>query len=119
MSDHAALTREEQEFAAEHCGLIDLHLKVNGLDPDKWWDVLVFGYLTAVRCWFRVPQVRRWAFPTIAKVKMRGAMGNQLRYENRAMRRGQTPIWTVWRPSRSMTCCPAAAVPRNRPFSRC
>ena len=89
MSDHAALTREEQEFAAEHCGLIDLHLKVNGLDPDKWWDVLVFGYLTAVRCWFRVPQVRRWAFPTIAKVKMRGAMGNQLRYENRAMRRGQ------------------------------
>lgn len=24
MSDHAALTREEQEFAAEHCGLIDL-----------------------------------------------------------------------------------------------
>lgn len=89
MTDHAALTREEQEFAAEHCGLIDLHLKVNGLDPDKWWDVLVFGYLTAVRCWFRVPQVRRWAFPTIAKVKMRGAMGNQLQYENRAMRRGQ------------------------------
>ena len=89
MDRDAALTREEQEFAAEHCGLIDLHLKVNGLDPDKWWDVLVFGYLTAVRCWFRVPQVRRWAFPTIAKVKMRGAMGNQLRYENRAMRRGQ------------------------------
>lgn len=89
MTDHAALTQEEQEFAAEHCGLIDLHLKVNGLDPDKWWDVLVFGYLTAVRCWFRVPQVRRWAFPTIAKVKMRGAMCNQLQYENRAMRRGQ------------------------------
>lgn len=49
----------------------------------------MFGYLTAVRCWFRVPQVRRWAFPTIAKVKMRGAMCNQLQYENRAMRRGQ------------------------------
>lgn len=89
MTDHAALTQEEQEFAAEHCRLIDLHLKVNGLDPDKWWDVLVFGYLTAVRCWFRVPQIRRWAFPTIAKVKMRGAMCNQLQYENRAMRRGQ------------------------------
>lgn len=89
MTDHAALTQEEQEFAAEHCGLIDLHLKVNGLDPDKWWDVLVFGYLTAVRCWFRVPQIRRWAFPTIAKVKMRGAMCNHLQYENRAMRRGQ------------------------------
>ena len=80
VTDHAALTQEEQEFAAEHCGLIDLHLKVNGLDPDKWWDVLVFGYLTAVRCWFRVPQIRRWAFPTIAKVKMRGAMCNQLQY---------------------------------------
>lgn len=92
MTDHAALTQEEQEFAAEHCGLIDLHLKVNGLDPDKWWDVLVFGYLTAVRCWFRVPQIRRWAFPTIAKVKMRGAMCNQLQYENRAMRRpGRKP----------------------------
>ena len=90
MSDRAnTLTKEEQEFAAEHCGLIDLHLKVNGLDPDKWWDVLVFGYLAAVRCWFRAPQVRRWAFPTIAKVKMRGAMLNQIRSENRAMRRGQ------------------------------
>lgn len=67
MTDHAALTQEEQEFAAEHCGLIDLHLKVNGLDPDKWWDVLVFGYLTAVRCWFRVPQVRRWPSPRLPR----------------------------------------------------
>lgn len=90
MSDQAnTLTKEEQEFAAEHCGLIDLHLRVNHLDHDQWWDVLVFGYLVAVRCWFRTPQVRKWAFPTIAKVKMRGAMLEQLRHENRAMRRGR------------------------------
>lgn len=89
MSDQAnALTREEQEFAAEQCGLIDLHLKVNRLDPDQWWDVLVFGYLAAVRCWFRTPQVRKWAFPTIAKVKMRSAMCDQLRYGNREKRQG-------------------------------
>lgn len=48
MSEQAnALTREEQEFAAEHCGLIDLHLKVNHLSSDQWWDVLVFGYCPA------------------------------------------------------------------------
>ena len=42
MSEQAnALTREEQEFAVEHCGLIDLHLKVNHLSSDQWWDVLV------------------------------------------------------------------------------
>lgn len=89
MSEQAnALTREEQEFAAEHCGLIDLHLKVNHLSSDRWWDVLVFGYLAAVRCWFRTPQVRKWAFPTIAKVKMRSAMCDQLTYENLQKRQG-------------------------------
>ncbi len=89
MSEQAnALTREEQEFAAEHYGLIDLHLKVNHLSSDQWWDVLVFGYLAAVRCWFRTPQVRKWAFPTIAKVKMRSAMCDQLTYENRQKRQG-------------------------------
>ena len=46
MSEQAnALTREEQEFAAEHCGLIDLHLKVNHLSSDQWWDVLVIDDL--------------------------------------------------------------------------
>lgn len=82
------LTKEEQDFAAEHHDLIMVHLAVNHLRFDDWYDVLVFGYLKAVRTWFRHPQVRDWAFATIAKVKMRSAMIEQLRYKNRAKRRG-------------------------------
>jgi DNA-directed RNA polymerase specialized sigma24 family protein len=86
--NNQALTKEEQDFAAEHHHLILTHLAVNHLRFDDWYDVLVFGYLKAVRVWFRCPHVRKWAFATIAKVKMRSAMIEQFRYENRAMRRG-------------------------------
>lgn len=82
------LTKEEQDFATEHHDLIMVHLAVNHLRFDDWYDVLVFGYLKAVRTWFHRPQVRKWAFATIAKVEMRSAMIKHLRDENRAKRRG-------------------------------
>lgn len=82
------LTKAEQDFAAEHHDLVMVHLAVNHLRFEDWYDVLVFGYLNAVRTWFHKPQVRKWAFATIAKVEMRSAMIRQLRFENRAKRRG-------------------------------
>lgn len=87
-TDSQTLTQEEQVFAEQNHGILLAYLRKCRLCRDDWYDVLVFGYLKAVRCWFRTQEVRKWPFSTIASVKMRAAIIGQYRYENRAMRKG-------------------------------
>lgn len=43
------LTKEQQEFAAEHHGLVYKFLNDNHLPEDEFYDVVIFPYLKAVR----------------------------------------------------------------------
>ncbi len=46
------LTKEQQEFAAEHHGLVYKFLNDNHLPEDEFYDVVIFPYLKAVRDYF-------------------------------------------------------------------
>lgn len=39
------LTKEQQDFAAEHHGLVYKFLNDNHLPEDEFYDVVIFGYL--------------------------------------------------------------------------
>ena len=46
------LTKEQQEFAAEHHGLVYKFLNDNHLPDDEFYDVVIFPYLKAVQDYF-------------------------------------------------------------------
>ena len=50
----APMTREEQDFAAEHLPLLYRFLRFHHLPEDDYFDVVVFGYLEAVQRNFRI-----------------------------------------------------------------
>lgn len=60
------LTAEEAEFAAEHHSTIYGYLHKAGLPEDDFYDIVVFGYLRAVRKYLAVPELRQYKFSTIA-----------------------------------------------------
>ena len=52
------LTKEQQEFAAEHHGLVYKFLNDNRLAEDEFYDVIIFGYLKAVQDFFLREQLQ-------------------------------------------------------------
>ena len=60
------LTEAESEFAAEHHSVIYGYLRKAGLPEDDFYDVVVFGYLRAVRKYLARPELRKYSFSTIA-----------------------------------------------------
>ena len=69
--DDRPLTTEEQDFVEENHNLIYYWLNRNKLGIDEWYDIVVFGYLDAVREWFCRPDLRdKWKFSTIANMCM-------------------------------------------------
>jgi len=65
------LTMEQQDFASEHHNLVYAFLRDKKLGRDDYYDVVVFGYLRAVRQYCSREDLRqRYAFSTIARRKM-------------------------------------------------
>ena len=60
------LTKEQQEFAAEHHGLVYKFLNDNHLSEDEFYDVVIFPYLTAVRDYCNSSSAQKYSFSTIA-----------------------------------------------------
>lgn len=70
--DDRPLTTEESAFAEENHNFVYHWLNRNKLGIDEWYDIVVFGYLDAVREWFHRPDLRsKWKFTTIANMCMR------------------------------------------------
>jgi len=60
------LTKEQQEFAAEHHGLVYRFLNDNHLPEDEFYDVVIFPYLKAVRDYCDNASAQEYSFSTIA-----------------------------------------------------
>lgn len=82
MSD-IPLTPEQRLFAAEHHGLVYSFLNDKHLSESEFYDVIIFGYIDAVRRYFIEPHLQQYSFGTIAWGGMQGALANY----NRTMRR--------------------------------
>lgn len=60
------LTREQREFATKWHNLIYTFLHEKGLPEEDYYDVVVFGFLRAVKRYFTEPDLLQYSFSTIA-----------------------------------------------------
>jgi len=80
------LTPEEQRYASENFALVDTYLKRKHLDENEFFDVVVFGYLRAVRQYLAKPELLKYRFSTIAFRKMNDCLYAYYRYLSRPRR---------------------------------
>lgn len=73
------LTEEQAAFAAEHEKLIGKYLKIRHLPTSEYYDVVMFGYLRAVRRYLTIPELRAHKFKTIAFKAMQSDLGSHFR----------------------------------------
>lgn len=78
MSD-IPLTPEQGTFAAENHGLVLKFLNENHLSEDEYYDIVIFGYLEAVKDYLTKTNLRRYSFTTIAWRYMSRSVYNQQR----------------------------------------
>jgi len=85
-----ALTPEQQRFATEHHTLVYTFLNDKKLREDDYYDIVVFGFLRAVRRYLEESHLQKYAFSTIAWSAMQTNLYNHHRCESRQKRKAQT-----------------------------
>ena len=78
-SHEIPLTPEQSDFAAEHEDLIGKYLGIRHLPKNEYYDVVVFGYLRAVRRYLTIPALQAYEFSTIAYKAMQCDLGTHFR----------------------------------------
>lgn len=89
MLKEVPLNSEERKFATEHHNLIYAFLNENRLPEDEYYDVIVFGYLRAVRRYFTEENLKSFSFTTIAWSCMRCDLMNHYKRQNRQKRNAE------------------------------
>jgi len=70
------LTVEQQKFAADNHGLVYSFLNSRRLCEDDFYDIVIFGFLRAVKRYSDEPKARQYAFSTIAWREMVQSLSN-------------------------------------------
>lgn len=83
------MTLEERKFAEQNHGLVIDYLRCKRLPMDDFYDVVVFGYLSAVQQYFRNPPAGV-AFKAMAFRAMKDSILRDGEYNARAKRAGVT-----------------------------
>lgn len=65
MTDEKPLTHAEKEFASDHHNLVYEFLHKHHLPIDEFYDIVIFGYLDAVRTYLSRADLQIYAFPTL------------------------------------------------------
>jgi len=79
------LTHEQQIFAENNHNIVDSFMRFKRLGQD-YYDIIVFGYLRAVRKYFERPELRQYRFITIAYAAMNTDLINHYRKRSRLKR---------------------------------
>lgn len=100
------LTKEQQDFAAEHHGLVYKFLNDNHLPEDEFYDVVIFGYLKAVQDYFSREMLRQYSFSTIAWKIMYRNLSNYYLSQTRCKRKQKSSasIWAYTRMASAGRC---------------
>lgn len=83
------LTKEQQDFAAEHHGLVYKFLNDNRLPEDEFYDVVIFPYLNAVRDYCSNKSAQEYSFSTIAIRQMNFRLYDYFRTQERRKRNAE------------------------------
>ena len=86
-----ALTPEQQRFAADNHGLVYAFLNEKRLPDDDFYDVVVFGYLKAVKTYLtNITLSQKYEFSTVSYKYMRSELCKHYEYQNCQKRKGFT-----------------------------
>lgn len=80
------LTPEQRIFAAEHHDLVYRYLRENHLPEDDYYDVVIFGYLKAVRDYLSRDELQNYSFTTVGWIAMSRSLS---RHYKKILRRKQ------------------------------
>ena len=83
------MTQEEREFAEQRHDLVIDFLRYRHLPMDDFYDIVIFGYLSAVQQYFRNPPAGV-AFEAMAVRAMKDSVLREGEYHSCAKRRGVT-----------------------------
>ena len=83
------MTKEEREFAEQHHDMVIDYLRYKRLPMDDFYDIVIFGYLSAVQQYFRNPPADV-KFKAMAFRAMKDAILRDGEYNARAKRYGYT-----------------------------
>lgn len=83
------LTKEQQDFAAEHHGLVYKFLNDNHLPENEFYDVVIFPYLKAVKDYFSDESAQHYSFAAIAMHRMRLCIYDYFRSQARRKRNAE------------------------------
>jgi RNA polymerase sigma-70 factor (ECF subfamily) len=83
------MTQEEREFAEQNHDLVIDYLRRKRLPMDDYYDIVIFGYLSAVQQYFRDPPVGV-EFKAMAFRAMKDSILRDREYNSRAKRYGYT-----------------------------
>lgn len=86
------LTEEEQDFAIKNHDNIYKFLNSQRLDIETYYDVVVFGYLKAVRDYCRKQSARKYTFSACATRSMNDCLFKFWRAESAQMRKPDAPV---------------------------
>jgi len=79
MKKTTKLTDTQRDFAAENHDLVYQFLRARRLPEDEYYDIVVFGYLRAVKIYDQQPELRQHTFKTIAFKRMFAVLWNHYR----------------------------------------
>ena len=83
------MTQEEREFAEQHHNMVIDYLRCKHLPMDDFYDIVIFGYLSAVQQCFRNPPANV-EFKAMAFRAMKDSVLRESEYHARAKRCGIT-----------------------------
>ena len=82
------LTAEEKAFSADmgNYNQFFKYMKINKLDQEEWYDILILHYLRAVKKYLNIPHLQQYEFSTILFRTLDNARINYFRDMNREKR---------------------------------
>ena len=86
MSELRRLSDSQSTFAADNHDVIFRFLNRRQLPENEYYDIVVFGFLQAVQQYDERPELRKYAFSTIANKRMFAALWNHFRSQRTAKR---------------------------------
>lgn len=85
------LTAEEKSFAEKALNIVYSFLHDFGFDINEYFDIVIFGYLHAVRLYHEREDLRQYSFGTIAYRQMRAALYRNQQKNNALGRKCELP----------------------------
>lgn len=90
MKESVPLNNEQRQFATDHHSLVYAFLNQKKLTEDGYYDVVIFGYLQAVRDYLENPDLQQYSFTTIAWKQMNHKLFDYYKTRDRPKRNART-----------------------------